>query len=329
MNGTATQIEGEVNVDANIESNITKAKEGDREQNKDILKEEAIVEEEKPFHFKALIKKSNLEDFFKPASILVDEGRMTVDKNGIAMRIIDHANICMVYATLKKEGMFKYAVSGLSESESEGEDNGEKTLGMPIKKILKLIGKAKKNDNISIEVEHLPATEEKKERDAIQIAFGNFQYKLMLIDADILKKEPKISSFHLPAEATLRSAKFKEIVTSISEITDVITFRAGYDRLIAEGTGYDDGREIAISILLEKGDLLKFENESMNKNGTENEIVASFTADYLDDISKIVAKKGKVTLRFNTDYPCKVEANFADDKGSIDYMLAPRTVDNE
>jgi predicted nucleotidyltransferase len=43
-------------------------------------KEEVI---EEPFQFEATIKKENIEDFLKSISILVEEGRMTINENGI------------------------------------------------------------------------------------------------------------------------------------------------------------------------------------------------------------------------------------------------------
>ena len=305
---TAQKIEGE--------TNSVEAKEVEQTN-------KAEKETETPFYFEASTKKDIIEDFLKPISIFVDEARMDIDERGISIKVIEKTNVCMSYTTLKKEGMSRYKVSD------------KRTIGMPIKTILKLVSKAKKDEIVSIEYlpqepmseEEIEKEAEKEEKakvkgDGIRITFSNLQYEVALINIDTMQQIPRtIQGVHLPVEVTLRSAKFRETIELVSEIADVITFKTSNHILTAEGTGHEGHnaeRQTRISATLEEGDMLKFESENLNE-----EIKVGFNLEYLDKISKAIAKTEKVCLRLNTDYPCKIETDFADGKGTINYMLAP------
>jgi hypothetical protein len=188
-----------------------------------------------------------------------------------------------------------------------------------------LIGKAKKNE--AIQIEYLPKTDKRDER--VKITFGTLQYDLALIRVDTIRKTPKTPTINLPVKIAMRSAKFRQTIALVSEITDEITFTvpAGEDKLTAEGTG--EMAETHILTTIENGDLLKFEDERMDENKEKDDraMVSRFPVEELDKISKIVANKGEVTLQMDTDYPCKVITSFADDQGSIEYLLAPRVDD--
>jgi len=290
------------------------------EEGNKIKSEKEVIEE--PFQFETKIKKENIEDFLKSLLIFADEGMVTINKNGIETRVVDSSHSFMVTTTLNEGGMFKYSMS----------DSEKRMVGTPIKMILKLIGKAKKNE--AIQIEYLPGTTEKDE--GIKITFGALQYDLPLIDVDTIEKVPKPPQIIFPIGITMRSRKFRETMALVSEIADEITFTvpANEDKLTVEG-GNAMLKEIHqaephILTTIENGDILKFESVKENKNEDENirirkgEIKARFDAEKLNKISKIIAKMGKVTIRTDTDYPCEIEASFANGYGKIKYLLAPR-----
>ena len=123
------------------------------------------------------------------------------------------------------------------------------------------INKAKKNE--SIQIEYLPNTDEIGER--VKISFGTLQYDLALINADDLKKEPKIPELNLPVKISMRCTKFRQTISLVNEISDQITFVVSDNKLIAEGTDLETKTHILTTI--ENGDLLRFEDERKDENG--------------------------------------------------------------
>ena len=127
---------------------------GDEEHGGDENKDEKMGEgEEKgkendkeeiaPTRFRLMAKKGIIEDLLKPVATLSEDARMGVDEDGINIRVVDSANVCMVSMSLKKEGIEEYF-----------SDEGK--IGLPVKEMLRLISSAGKNDDLSLE--YLPET---------------------------------------------------------------------------------------------------------------------------------------------------------------------------
>jgi hypothetical protein len=67
--------------------------------------------------------------------------------------------------------------------------------------------------------------------------------------------------------------------------------------------------------------------EEFSISSDSREVKSTFSLDYMDDMSKVISDKGKVTLRFGMDYPCMITGMFADGYGIVEYLLAPRVED--
>ena len=258
------------------------------------VKEEKVEVAKEPDRFSMRLEKGFLEHFLKPASTITDEGGLTVDENGILIRVIDPANVCMVSVSLKHEGIEEYS-------------SGKGKIGLPVERMLKLLGSAKKDDEIL--VEYLP------ERNRIRMAFGNLRYDVALLSLDTINKEPKVPKIELPVKTTMDGKEFRRVVMSANKISDCITFKANADGIIIESTGETSD----MSFRMEKEDMIDFSISS-----DAREVKSSFSLDYMDDISKIMAERGEITMRFGTDYPCMLVGTFADGHGTVEYLLAPR-----
>ncbi|MDD1659504.1 MAG: DNA polymerase sliding clamp, partial [Methanomicrobiales archaeon] len=49
-----------------------------------------------------------------------------------------------------------------------------------------------------------------------------------------------------------------------------------------------------------------------------------FSLDYLKDLGKVMGRAKEVQVALGIDHPVKFSFTFADGKGSVDYLLAPR-----
>ena len=305
---TATE-EVEVGTEVEVE-----ADQANNEENKTKNEEKSPA-----FAFKAKIKREVIEDFLKSLSVIADVGKIAISENGIEAKMINSGNYAMATTTLNKKGMYSYSTS------KDG------VIGIPIKTVLKLVGKAKKNG--TVQIEYLPKTDEQEE--ILKIAAGDLHYDLPPTDLEYIDEPSKAPQIIFPVGITLRCKKFSEIITLVEEVAGEITFTvpADEDKLIAESNRTTmEGKPAYPHVLItvENGDILKFESVKENKNEDENirvrkgEIKATFDAEDLKKMSKIIAKMGKVTIRTDTDYPCEIETLFANDYGKIKYLIAPR-----
>ena len=213
------------------------------------------------------------------------------------MRVVDPANVCMVSVLLKNEVIEQYS-------------SGSGKIGLPVERLLKLIGSAGKGDTIL--VEYLA------EKNRLQMTFGNLRYGVALLNLNVIKKDPKVPKIELPVEIVLDGKEFRRVVMSANKVSDYITFKANADGVTIESEGETAG----MSFEMEKEEMKEF---SISSNAREVE--SSFSLDYMDDISKVMSDKGEIKMRFGTDYPCILSGTFADGYGTVEYLLAPRVED--
>ena len=253
-------------------------------------------EEIAPTRFRLMAKKGIIEDLLKPVVTLSEEAKMEVDADGINIRVVDAANVCMVSISLKKEGNDEY-------SSDEG------TIGLPVKEILRLINNVGKTDDLSLE--YLP------KMNRIRMTSGRLQYGLGVISLNIIKKAPKVPMIDVPVKMIMDGKEFRRVVASAEKISDYIQFSG-------------DGLGVTIESISDTTDMSsRIQKEDMIEFYTTSEKIesSSFSLDYMGNISKVMADKGNVEMWIGTDYPCRVEATFADGNGTIKYLLAPRVED--
>ena len=257
---------------------------------------EIVEEETAPSRFRLMAKKGIIEDLLKPVAALSEEAKMEVNADGIDIRVVDAANVCMVSISLKKEGADEYS-----------SDAG--TIGLPVKEILRLINNVGKTDDLSLE--YLP------EMNRIRMTSGRLQYGLGVISLNIIKKAPKVPMIDVPVKMIMDGKEFRRVVASAEKISDYIQFSG-------------DGLGVTIESISDTTDMSsRIQKEDMIEFYTTSEKIesSSFSLDYMGNISKVMADKGNVEMWIGTDYPCRVEATFADGNGTIKYLLAPRVED--
>ena len=141
---------------------------------------------------------------------------------------------------------------------------------------------------------------------------------MSVISLDVVRKDPKVPTLELPVKMVMDSKEFRRTIASAEKISDYVKFSGDDDLgVLIESTS--DVADMSSKIL--KDDMTEFDTTSKKKE------TSSFSLDYMGDISKVMADKGEVEMWYGTDYPCRVEATFADGYGTIKYLLAPRVED--
>ena len=285
-------------IDKNESDAKTDGKEEDKEEKTDELEIKA------PTQFSMTIDKGTLEDLLKPVAFLSDDARVNIDENGVSITVVDTANVCMVSATLKKEGTAMWS-SVFADELDEG------AIGFDVKEILRFIGSADKESDVL--VEYLPGMSR------IRVGLGNLRYDLALMSLDVIKKSPKAPEIDLPVRMVLEGKEFRHIVASAEKIGDYIGFRAS-DLGV---TAYSKSETTDMSLNMLKSDMAEYGIDSAEKK----DINATYAIEYMTPISKVMANKTEMTMKFGDDYPCSIETTFDYGKGDIKYLLAPRIID--
>ncbi|BDC36159.1 MAG: DNA polymerase sliding clamp [Candidatus Methanoliparum thermophilum] len=243
--------------------------------------------------FKALINGDVIKNALMGVSILSNDVKMNFNDEGIYIKAVDDANVCMVSLNLKKDD-FDYF------------DASSSSIGLNIKTAYDLLKDAKKGEPIEIEL---------LEKDSkIKFSMGNLSYSLVLLNIDAIKKEPKTPKIDLPVEAVINGEDFKKAVKAAEKISDYIIFNADNEGLKISSKG--NMRDMFLSI--PKEELMKYSI----KEG--NSVRSMFSLEYVSEIAKVFTNQEDVELHIGNDFPILMKSNIAKHEGFIEYLLAPR-----
>ncbi|MDD1715590.1 MAG: DNA polymerase sliding clamp [Methanolinea sp.] len=241
---------------------------------------------------KATIDADILKESIDAISALVTECRLHTDENGFSTRVVDTANVAMVYLTLKKEAFQSY-----SSTKNE--------LGLDIAKMKNIFGMMGKNDVISLE---LPDDGHK-----LKVSFEGYRYSITLLDPNTIRKDPNPPNIDLPGRVVLSGNDLNNSIKAAAVVSDKIAL--GIDPatqtffMAAEGDTDHIRREFGKS-------------EVNFLNGVEARSL--FSLDYLKDMGKVMSRAAEVEVTLGIDHPAKFSFYIAGGNGFVEYLLAPR-----
>ncbi len=153
-----------------------------------------------------------LKKVIKASNAFLNETRVRISEEGIAIRAVDAGNICLTDIFIPKEDF-------------EAFNAKEGVIGINVSRLNDIL-KAVKDDFVEIECN--------KE---LKLKAGKTIYSLALIDPSSLKAEPKLPVLDLKAETIVEGSEFKNAVLMVSKVADNVVFSAEENRfqMIAEG----------------------------------------------------------------------------------------------
>jgi len=152
-----------------------------------------------------------LKKAVRACNAFLNETRVRISEEGIAIRAVDAGNICLTDISIPKEGF-------------ESFDAKEGVIGINISRLNDVL-KAVKDDFVEIEYDK-----------NLKLKAGKTSYSLALIDPSSLKAEPKLPVLDLKAETIVEGNEFKNAISMASKVTDYVVFSAGDGfYMVAEG----------------------------------------------------------------------------------------------
>jgi len=243
---------------------------------------------------KAIIQADIFRETIDAVSALVNECRLHIDDNGFRTITVDTSNVAMVSLELSKTAFESFSVS-----------DGPIEVGLDIEKIRSMMGMIGKAETISLD---LDASGKK-----LKLSFGGYEYSITLLDTKAIRKDPNTPNLNLPANFEIPGTMFNDAIKAAAMVSDKISLSVSAESRVftmnAEGESDRITRELS-------GDDVHYEAIADAKS--------LFSLDYLKDMGKAISHAEKVQIRLGNDHPVQFMFNYADGKGKIGYLLAPR-----
>ncbi|MDY6966539.1 MAG: DNA polymerase sliding clamp [Halobacteriota archaeon] len=238
---------------------------------------------------KAVISANRLKEIIDAVSTLVDEVKFKLSNNGISIRAVDPANVAMVSFEISSDAFESFEAS-------------DGVLGVDLKKLKDdVLSMVSGSEDVLIELED----------GKLLVKFLNLTYAISLLDPSSIRKEPKVPSLELPAQIVLSGDEFRRAVQAAGKISDHIAFGVEGEVFFMEAKGDLD----RVRLELTKDKLISLKSAPAR---------SLYSLDYLSDMIKPISKTDEVCIDIGKDFPMKISFTIAEDKGKVEYLLAPR-----
>ncbi len=237
-----------------------------------------------------------LKESISIISELVNEARFKINHNAVELVAMDPANVAMVIFKLLSSCFTEYKVEGNTE------------IAINLSNLKQILKRAKPNDVLVLELDN--------NKLKIQLKGTSTRtFSLPLIDID--DKEQKVPELNFNAIVSTDSTILSDAIEDADIVGESVSFAAEHSRLsiMAEGdlskAHIDIPRDETTKVQVEGNDTLK----------------AKYSIEYLKKMMPSAKIADRVTIRFNKDYPLRLDYNVID-KVALSFILAPR-VEND
>ncbi|NLK25367.1 MAG: proliferating cell nuclear antigen (pcna) [Euryarchaeota archaeon] len=240
--------------------------------------------------FHAKIKSETLKGIVEVVSTLVDEAKFNIDANGFNLKAVDPAHVAMIEMEVEKNAFEEYAAD-------------ETELGIDLDKIKEVLRLARSGDIIEMEQD--------EEKNRLIIRVGNITRRMNLVDITGMS-DPRVPNLTFPAKVEVSSDELQKGIRAAEVISDHIALNAGPDGFEM----YTEGDTDSVSLRLPKDLLISLD--------CIEDVRSLFPLDYFSNMVRSIPAGSGVSINLGTDYPVKLEFEIADQRGNVDYLLAPR-----
>lgn len=254
-----------------------------------MVKKSDNTEKKQPV-FKATVKADVIKAVVDVTRPLVEEAKFNITPKGVSLRAVDPAHIAMVDIEVKDTAFEEYKAD-------------EMELGVDINKLSGILRLADSDSVISLEYD--------KKSNRLIVRIGNLVRRIGLIDTAGMP-DSKMPTLDLPAKTVVRAGELSKGIRASEMISDHLALTVDKDKFEL----YAEGDVDTVNLTLSKDMLIELNSPDKYKS--------LFSIDYLSNMIKPVKSEDPVTILSGNDNPIKVDLDFADGKGHVTYLLAPR-----
>lgn len=237
---------------------------------------------------------------------IVNEATVRFDADGIHLRAVDPANVCMVDLTAHAEGFDAYRMP---------DPDAEIVVGMNLARLASALGWARKRgdgDPVTLDVLTDPT------RVRVSVTRPDQGVKRTSewfgIDPDSIREEPDGPDLDLPCYADPDIRGFHDAVTAFGPDHAQVAYDDGTLVLTSD---YDDD---------DMGEDSVFFPNAAWADGEDANASSIFSLDYLEDVAAAVkrSKADKLTLNWGEEFPVIIDVAHEEWGFDARYLLAPR-----
>ncbi len=231
----------------------------------------------------------------EPVSILsdlVNDVQFKIDKEKLEIVATDPANVVLA--------VFKLLSSAFVEYEIENKE----TICVSLDNLNQILRRLKGNDTLTLELD--------KKRNKLRIEMSGDSRRLFHLSLiDIEDREQHIPELEFKSHVIMGSKMFEDAVEDVGIVAESVSFILNKDIMSIRGEGNLSNAHV---------EFLKSENTEIQ---TSDDVNAKYSIEYLKKLIKGGKLSDKVIIRWNSDYPLKLEYNVMD-KLALSFILAPR-----
>ncbi len=229
-------------------------------------------------------------------SELVTEAKFKVTKNGLELVAMDAANVAMVIFNMLSTCFTQYEVKDDEE------------MAINLNNLKQILRRAKGDDILTLETE--------ESRLKVQMK-SNTVRSFTIPTLEIESKEQRVPELSFPYSIEMESGLLSDSMDDVSVVAESVTFLGEKGQMSIKAEG--DLSKAFIEI--------KPNDVTVIKADIDDKFKSKYSLEYLKKMVAAGKLVERATLKFNTDYPLKLEYKLID-KLMIAFILAPR-VDND
>lgn len=240
-----------------------------------------------------IVQADTLQTFVDQLAALVDECVIEASPDGLAAATIDPANVAQVDVELDPEATESFDVDETTE------------IGVNVTRLDEALDFADSDQLVHLALD--------TETQHLIVSVGDFKAEIAVIDPKSIRDQPDIPDLDLPTTALLDADALGQAVDAADWVGDYIGVRTSNDKseLVFEGEGDTNAAEVR----LEAGDL---------EDAQLADADSLFSIDYWSDLQSPIPSDVAVTLQVGEECPVRRRFSFAEGRGRVVQLIAPR-----
>ena len=243
--------------------------------------------------FNAEIKSDTLKGLVNIVSTLIDEVKLTVEPEGISLKAMDPARVAMVEVTLNDKAFESYSAD-------------ETEIGLDLDRVKSVLKLASSGDVISMEQD--------EDHGRLVFKVGNITRRMHMVDTSRMN-DPKFPQLSLSSQINIPVEELQQGIRASDTISDHIALTVSEKGFELSCEGDTDSASLMVS---------KDKLESLELPEGSDMFKSMFPLDYFSNLVRAIPSGTIVSIELDSDYPIKMNFEFADGNGKVSYLLAPR-----
>ncbi|MCY0859257.1 MAG: proliferating cell nuclear antigen (pcna) [Sulfolobaceae archaeon] len=232
------------------------------------------------------------KDIITTLSEFLDEATFVLSKEGLKINGMDSSKVVLIDLFMPASYFDTYEV-----------EQDQLKVGFNLEDFADVIKRAEKEDAVSIEIEE----------GKVRLFYdGEFEREFELPTIQASETEMPSLNLDLPIRAKTLTITFADIIDSLAEIGEAITFEAKQDKIVLKTAG--DLGESAVELSQANGMLLEYEG---------GEASSTYGMEYIENTTKVARASDTLEIRFGSQLPAKLHYELPQG-GYFDFYIAPR-----